>query len=60
MYQSHYGHNTSCMVIFVTTYREETLRCPYKDYTSCMSNEWKAEKVNYELGIGSFPRLNLD
>jgi hypothetical protein len=25
-----------------------------------INNEWKVEKVNYELGIGSFLRLYLD
>jgi hypothetical protein len=25
-----------------------------------MSNDWKVEKVNYELGIGGFLRLYLD
>jgi hypothetical protein len=26
----------------------------------CMSNEWKVEEVNYEFGIGSFPKFYLD
>jgi hypothetical protein len=36
----HYGYNTSRMVIFLKTYGEKTLRCPYKDYSSL--NWWQA------------------
>jgi hypothetical protein len=39
-YQSHYGCNTSRMIIFVKTYGEETRKCPYKDYSSL--NRWQA------------------
>jgi hypothetical protein len=34
--------NTSRTVIFVKTYGEETLRCPYKDYSSL--NWWQANR----------------
>jgi hypothetical protein len=30
----HYGRNTSRTVIFSKTYAYDTLRCPYKDYSS--------------------------
>jgi hypothetical protein len=36
----HYGCNTSCMVLFLKTYGEETFRCTYKDYSSL--NMWQA------------------
>jgi hypothetical protein len=39
-YQSHYGYNTSCMVLFSKTYDEKMRRCPHKDYSSL--NRWQA------------------
>jgi hypothetical protein len=33
-YQSHYGYNTLCMVLFSKIYGDDTLRYPYKDYSS--------------------------
>jgi hypothetical protein len=41
-YQSHYGYNTSHTVLFLNTYGEDTLRCPYKDYSSL--NRWQANR----------------
>jgi hypothetical protein len=41
-YQSHYGYNTSHMAIFLKTYGEDTLRCPYNDYSS--RNRWQANR----------------
>jgi hypothetical protein len=41
-YQSHYGYNTSCTVLFLKTYGEDTLRCSYKDYSSL--NRWQANR----------------
>jgi hypothetical protein len=38
----HYGCNTSRMVIFLKTYSDDKLRCPYKDYSSL--NRWQANK----------------
>jgi hypothetical protein len=35
-----YEYNTSLMAIFSITYGEDTLRCPYKDYSSL--NRWQA------------------
>jgi hypothetical protein len=35
----HHGCNTSHTVIFLKTYGEETLRCPYKNYNSL--NKWQ-------------------
>jgi hypothetical protein len=29
-----YEYNTSLMTIFLKTYGENTLKCPYKDYSS--------------------------
>jgi hypothetical protein len=43
-YQSHYGYNTSCTVLFLKTYDEDTLQCPYKDYSSL--GRWQA---NWDL-----------
>jgi hypothetical protein len=34
MVSEHYGCNTSYMVVFSKTYSEDTLRCPYDDYSS--------------------------
>jgi hypothetical protein len=39
----HYGYNTSPTAMFLKTYREETLRCKYKDYSSL--NMWQANWV---------------
>jgi hypothetical protein len=49
----HYGYNTSRMVIFLKTYGEKTLRCPYKDYSSL--NWWQA---NRDL-LSAFTLYNL-
>jgi hypothetical protein len=38
----HYGYNTSRMVIFSKNRGEETLRCPYKNYSSL--NGWQANR----------------
>jgi hypothetical protein len=38
----HYRYNTSCTVLFLKTYDEEMLRCPYKDYNSL--NRWQANR----------------
>jgi hypothetical protein len=35
-----YEYNTSQMAIFLKTYGEDMLRCPYKDYSSL--NRWQA------------------
>jgi hypothetical protein len=37
-----YEYNTSLTVIFLKTYSEHTLRCPYKDYSSL--NRWQANR----------------
>jgi hypothetical protein len=39
----HYKCNISHMIIFSKTYGEDTLRCPYKDYSSL--NRWQANRV---------------
>jgi hypothetical protein len=39
----HYRYNTSHTTIFLKTYSEETLICPYKDYSSLTS--WQANWV---------------
>jgi hypothetical protein len=38
----YYGYNTSCMILFLKTYSEDTPICPYKDYNSL--NRWQANK----------------
>jgi hypothetical protein len=35
-----YEYNTSLMAIFLKTYSEDVLKCPYKDYSSL--NRWQA------------------
>jgi hypothetical protein len=37
-----YEYNTSLTGIFLKTYSEDMLRCPYKDYSSL--NRWQANK----------------
>jgi hypothetical protein len=41
-YQSHYGYNTSRTILFLKTYGEDMLRCPYMDYSSL--NRWQANR----------------
>jgi hypothetical protein len=41
-YQSHYRYNKSRTVVFLKNRSEETLRCPYKDYSSL--NSWQANR----------------
>jgi hypothetical protein len=41
-YQSHYGYNTSCPVLFFENRGEDTLRCPHEDYSSL--NRWQANR----------------
>jgi hypothetical protein len=43
MVSEYYGYNILRTIIFSKTYGEETLRCPYKDYSSL--NKWKANWV---------------
>jgi hypothetical protein len=38
----HYGCNTSCTIVFLKTYSEDTLRCLYKNYSSL--NRWQANR----------------
>jgi hypothetical protein len=38
----HYEYNTSLTAILSKTYSEDTLRCPYKDYSSL--NRWQANR----------------
>jgi hypothetical protein len=33
-YQSHYGYNTSRMILFSKKHGEDMCRCPHKDYSS--------------------------
>jgi hypothetical protein len=49
----HYRYNTSCTVLFSKTYGDDTLRCPYKDYSSL--NRWQA---NRDL-LSTFTLCNL-
>jgi hypothetical protein len=35
-----YEYNTTLMAIFLKTYSEDTLQCPYKDYSSL--DKWQA------------------
>jgi hypothetical protein len=49
----HYRYNTSCTVLFSKTYGEDTLRCPYKYYSSL--NRWQA---NRDL-LSTFTLCNL-
>jgi hypothetical protein len=37
-----YEYNTTLMVIFSKTYGEDTLQCPYKDYSSL--DRWQAKR----------------
>jgi hypothetical protein len=37
-----YEYNTTLMAIFLKTYREDTLQCPYKDYSSL--DRWQANR----------------
>jgi hypothetical protein len=39
----YYECNTSCIVLFLKTYGEDTHRCLYKDYSSL--NRWQASRV---------------
>jgi hypothetical protein len=38
-----YEYNTSLIAIFLKTYGEDTLKHPYKDYSSL--NRWQANRV---------------
>jgi hypothetical protein len=38
----HYEYNTTCTTVFSKTYGEDTLRCPYKDYSNV--NRWQANR----------------
>jgi hypothetical protein len=49
----HYGCNTSRAVLFLKTYGEEMLRCPYKDYSSL--NMWHANWIS----LSAFTLCNL-
>jgi hypothetical protein len=42
MVSEHYGYNTSRTVLFLKTYGEDTLRCPYKEYSSF--KRWQANR----------------
>jgi hypothetical protein len=42
-----YEYNTSPTVIFLKTYGEGTLRCPYKDYSGL--NRWQANRDLFSL-----------
>jgi hypothetical protein len=37
-----YKYNTTLTAIFLKTYGEDTLQCPYKDYSSC--DRWQANR----------------
>jgi hypothetical protein len=37
-----YKYNTTLMAIFLKTYGEDTLQCPYKDYSSL--DKWQADR----------------
>jgi hypothetical protein len=37
-----YEYNTTLMTIFLKTYSEDTLQCPYKDYSSL--DRWQANR----------------
>jgi hypothetical protein len=37
-----YVYNTLCTVLFLKSYDDDTLRCPYKDYSSL--NRWQANR----------------
>jgi hypothetical protein len=37
-----YKYNTTLMAIFLKTYGEDTLQCPYKDYSSL--DKWQANR----------------
>jgi hypothetical protein len=37
-----YEYNTTLTAIFLKTYGEDTLKCPYKDYSSL--NRWQANR----------------
>jgi hypothetical protein len=37
-----YEYNTTLMAIFLKTYGEDTLQCPYKDYSSL--DKWQADR----------------
>jgi hypothetical protein len=37
-----YEYNTTLMAIFLKTYGEDTLQCPYKDYSSL--DRWQANR----------------
>jgi hypothetical protein len=37
-----YEYKTTLMAIFSKTYSEDTLQCPYKDYSSC--DRWQANR----------------
>jgi hypothetical protein len=57
MVSEHYGCNTSRTTLFSKTYGEETLICPYKDYSSLLSSiyysvvmhQQKDKKINILL-----------
>jgi hypothetical protein len=54
----HYRYNTSRMPIFSKTYHEDTLRCPYKDYSSL--NRWQPNRNLLSIqNLPSFRRLEL-
>jgi hypothetical protein len=40
-----YEYNTSLTAIFLKTYSEDALRCPYKDYSSL--NRWQAKGIYF-------------
>jgi hypothetical protein len=44
-YQSHYKCNTSRTNLFLKTYGEDTLRSPYKNYSS--DNRWQLTKIYF-------------
>jgi hypothetical protein len=53
MVSEHYECNTSCTIIYLKTYGEETFKCSYKDYSSL--NKWQA---NWDL-LSAFTLSNL-
>jgi hypothetical protein len=53
MVSEHYECNTSCTIIYLKIYGEETFKCSYKDYSSL--NKWQA---NWDL-LSAFTLSNL-
>jgi hypothetical protein len=53
-----YEYNMTLMAIFLKTYGEDTLQCPYKDYSSL--DKWQANRnllsVTTHLHQGKYPR----